>query len=138
MSQANNHTFPVIADHPAYAARYCELCGGEVDGRGECQGGGAGCTGGEDAARIIHIMCSWSIYKPQALRVLASKMISPTDSIRDICKSYRGVTRYQVHKFLHELGQYWPGARAILGIESTTSRVQRKRRERESKCSKKQ
>jgi hypothetical protein len=130
-----SHVMPVIENHAAYAVRYCEMCGGEVDRSGGC------CDHPEpdmptsaEMARVVKILCNWSMERPEALRVLANKIAIPSDSIRDICESYPGVTRYQVHKFLHELGEYWPGAKSILGLESTTARTQRQRREREKKC----
>jgi len=134
-----SHVMPVVEDHPAYAASYCEMCGGEVDRGGECcDRPGLDMPTSVEMERVVKILCNWSMYKPQALRVLANKIEMPDDSIRDICESYPEVTRYQVHKFLHELGEYWPRAKAFLGLESTTARTQRQRREREKKCKVKQ
>lgn len=36
-----DYVFPVLDNHPAMSRRYCELCGGEVDERGECASGSA-------------------------------------------------------------------------------------------------
>jgi hypothetical protein len=129
-----SHVMPVIENHAAYAVRYCEMCGGEVDRSGECCDQRHDVPTNAEMARVVRILCNWSMERPEALRVLANKIAIPGDSIRDICKSYPKVSRYQVHKFLHELGEYWPAAKAILGLESATARTQRQRREREKQC----
>ena len=127
-----DYVFPVLDNHPAMSRRYCELCGGEVDGHGECQS--TACEGEiADLVRLVGTLSRWSLHKPLHMRVLASRIEQPHYSVREVA-TVVGIGRSRVHDVLRELGDSFPALAALLGFAKPTSRNQQARRKRERKA----
>jgi hypothetical protein len=128
-ADSRHGVFEVDANHPAYAVRYCEMCGGEVNAKGECQGDSIS----EDQQRYLEIigkLTRYSLRQPDVMAVLGAKMTHPMWSIREVCQM-SGVKRDKVHRMLHELAQLFPTIRALFNTDSTLARSQQLRRKKE-------
>jgi hypothetical protein len=130
MSQANNYTFPVLPDHAAYAARYCELCGGEVDQHGECNGPDQGQVDAAELVALVGTLARWALHRPTHMRVLACRVDQPGYTIREVAEVV-GLGRSQVQATMREIAAAFPALKPILGFSGCRSRSQVERRKHE-------
>ena len=131
-------SFPVIEEHPAWAANYCECCGARVDH--------AGNTVDEpddedlqaaDAIRRLALLC---VESPLSAIAVLYKIAWPHASQRDITRSLTehnagdrcgSFSRRQVNEAFHHAARHWPQLAGMLGLESAPSTSQQARREKE-------
>jgi len=131
MDQDSKHgTFDVDPNHPAYAVRYCEMCGGDVNRHGECCGETKEDAGMVDQVRLAGMLARWALYQPTHMRVLACRVEHPAYSVREVAQVV-GLGKSRVNDVMVELGQSFPALGALLGFKSPTSRMQKQRRTKE-------
>jgi len=126
---------PVIEDHPDYAVCYCEMCGSELDKGGNPTGANNSDDGGAEIntgalLRLVGAMSRWAIHKPVYMRVLASRIVSPHYTIRELGEVV-GLNKSQVQSIMVSMVKDYPTLNTLLGFRSTRSRGQTNRRNKE-------
>lgn len=128
-----NYSFPVIDNHPAMSRHYCEMCGAEVDRKGEpVQSVGVDSKRGDilAALEILRWACRLHLHRPQMLAVIGLKVEHPEYTMRDL-ERYAGVRRSRICDIMREAIEIMPGLSPILGLETPKARGQRQRRNNE-------
>jgi hypothetical protein len=83
-----------------------------------------------DLLRLVGAMSRWTIHKPVYMRVLASRIVSPHYTIRELGQVV-GLNKSQVHTVMVAMAKDYPVLNTILGFRSTRSRGQTNRRNKE-------
>jgi len=129
MSQADNHTFPVIADHPAYAVRYCPMCGGCVDE--DMATNQPIRETNEKASALLDYLYHLSSIHSTAPAILISKLIEPTATMRHIAKRIK-LSKSAISKVTDAMADYDGRlGRIVHGTSYRRSKAQSGRRKRE-------
>jgi hypothetical protein len=129
MSQANNHTFPVMPDHPAYAVRYCPMCGGGVDDKGHPSCDTADAS--QKAAEVIDYLYRLAAIHPAAASILVTKLVEPGSTLRQIAARIK-IGKSAVSRASDLMADYDARLKRILhGAGRNRSLAQADRRKRE-------
>lgn len=128
-------TFYVIDNHPRMSRNYCELCGAEVDRKGnvlKSQEQDAKHGDMTLAIEAIRWAATWHLHEPQILTAIAIKLEHPEYSIRDLEK-HTGLKKSRLAVILNKAIAMRPMLSAVLGMETPKARGQRQRRNKERK-----
>lgn len=128
-----NYSFPVIDNHPTMSRHYCEMCGGEVDRKGEpIQSTGVDAKRGDIIAALEILRWAYRLHlnRPQMLTVIGIKVEHPEYTMRDL-ETYTAVKRSRICDIMREAVEIMPALSPILGLETPKARGQRQRRKQE-------